>query len=187
MLSLKEKYNKEAVLKMKEKFGYKNVMAVPKIEKIVLNTGFGKLVSGKTSDEQKKIYESISGDLGLITGQKPMITKAKRSIAGFKIREGMPLGAAVTLRGKKMYDFIERLVNISLPRSRDFKGLDEKSFDKKGNYTFAVKEDIIFPEILPEKAKIIFGFEITIRMTAKTKEEGLELLKLMGFPFKKNG
>lgn len=185
MLNLKEKYNKEVAPKMIEKFGYKNIMAVPKIYKVAINTGFGRLVSGKTSDEQKKIYDSIGNDLGLIAGQKPVITKAKKSIATFKIREGMPLGAAVTLRGKKMYDFIERFINISLPRSRDFKGLDAKSFDRRGNFTVAVKEDIIFPEILPEKTKIIFGFEITVATTAKTKEEGIELLKLMGFPFKK--
>ena len=176
MSTLSEKHNKEVVKAMMEKFGYKNSMAVPRIKKIVLNTGFGRLVAGKTSDEQKKLMGYILEDLSLICGQRPVVTKAKRS---------MPLGATVTLRGKKMYDFIEKLIDVSLPRSKDFKGLDEKSFDKKGNFTLAIKEDIIFPEISPENVKITFSFEITVVTTAKNREEGIELLKLMGFPFKK--
>jgi len=182
---LKEKYNKEVLPKMMEKFSYKSVMAVPKIEKVVVNTGFGKMIIAKTSGEQKKTYELILNDLGLICAQKPVLTKAKKSIAGFKIREGMPVGARVTLRGRKMYDFLERVVYIALPRFRDFRGIDLKSFDKEGNLTIAVREHIVFPEVSPEKAKTIFGFEITVVTTAKIREEGIELLRLLGFPIKK--
>jgi len=185
MLRLFEKYKKEVVPAMKEKFGYKNVMAVPKIEKAVVNTGFGRLVVGKTSEEQKKISNLILNDLSLICGQRPILTKAKKSISTFKIRKGMEIGAVVTLRGRKMYDFLDRLIHIALPRSRDFRGIEQKSFDKKGNLTIGIKEHMIFPEVSPEKAKTIFGFEITIVTTAKTREESIELLKLMGFPIKK--
>jgi len=196
MINLKEKYKKEVIPQMMEKFGYnakgdisgkvryKNAMAVPKIEKVVVNTGFGKSTTGKTSDEQKKIAEAILNDLALICGQKPILTKAKKSISGFKIREGLPIGAQVTLRGKKMYDFLERLINIALPRSRDFQGIDLKAVDKQGNLTIGIREHICFPEILPEKIKSIFGFEITVVTTTKNREEGLELLKLLGFPIK---
>ncbi len=184
MLHLPEKYEKEVVVEMMKKFGYKSKMAVPKIEKVVVNTGFGKLISDKSSDEQKKICQSISEDLALICGQKPVLTKAKKSIAVFKTREGMIIGAAVTLRKKLMFDFLERLIHIVLPRSRDFRGIDVKSIDKKGNLTIGINEHITFPEILPEKTKIIFGLEITVVTMAKTREEGLELLKLMGFPIK---
>ena len=184
MMRLKEKYNKEVVPGMMKKFGYKNLMAVPNIEKIVVNTGFGKLIAGKTSEEQKKIYSLILDDLALICAQRPILTKAKKSIAGFKIREGMPIGAANTLRGRKMYDFLERVICIALPRFRDFRGIDMKSFDKEGNPTIAIKEHIVFPEVSPEKAKTIFGFEITVVTTAKTREEGIELLRLLGLPIK---
>jgi large subunit ribosomal protein L5 len=184
MLRLKEKYQKEVIPEMMAKFGYKNTMAVPRIEKVVINTSFGRLISGKTSEEQKKICQNISDDLSLICGQRPQITVAKKSISGFKIRKGLPLGARVTLRGQRMYDFLERLIHIGLPRSRDFRGIDQKSFDEKGNLTIGIKEQIIFPEILPEKAKNIFGLEITVVTTAKKKEEGIELLRLMGFPIK---
>lgn len=183
-MRLKEKYTKEVIPAMMEKFGCKNKMAVPKIEKVVINTGFGRLIAGKTSDEQKKIEETILEDLSLISGQRPILTKAKKSIAGFKIRQGMLIGAMNTLRGAKMYDFLERIIHIAFPRSRDFRGIDLKSFDGKGNLTIAVKEHIVFPEVLPEKTRIIFGFEITIVTTAKTQEEGIELLRLMGFPIK---
>jgi large subunit ribosomal protein L5 len=185
MIYLKEKYSKEVVPVMQKKFGYSNVMAVPKIEKVVLNTGFGKLISGKTSNEQKKIPEAIANDLTIIAGQKTVLTKAKKSIAGFKIREGMVIGTAVTLRKKKMFDFLDRLIHIVLPRTRDFQGIDSKVVDKSGNMTIAIKEHIVFPEILPEKVKSIFGLEITVVTTAKNKEEGLELLRLLGFPIKK--
>lgn len=185
MLRLKEKYKKEVISAMQEKFGYKNKMAVPKIERVVINTGFGRLIADKTSEEQKKTYKAILDDLALICGQRPILTKAKKSIAGFKTREGMFIGAMNTLRGGKMYNFLDRIIHIALPRSRDFQGINEKSFDKKGNLTIAIKEHIIFPEILPEKIKTIFGFEITIVTTAKNREKGIELLKLMGFPIKK--
>lgn len=181
---LKEKYEKEVVPAMLKKLDYKSRMAVPKIKKIVLNTGFGKLISGKSGAEQEKIKETILEDLASIAGQRPYLVKAKKSISGFKLRKGMPVGASVALRGKKMYDFAERLITISLPRMRDFSGIKVESFDGKGNITIGIKEHIIFPEILPEKAKNIFGTEITITTTAKTKEEGIELLKLLGFPLK---
>jgi len=184
MLRLQEKYKKEVIPAMKEKFGYTNNIAIPKIEKVVVNTGFGKLIADKTSEEQKKISEAILQDLSLITGQRAALTRAKKSISSFKIRQGLPIGAQVTLRGKRMFDFLERLINIGLPRSHDFQGIDSKSFDKKGNLTIAIREHITFPEILPEKAKNIFGLEITIVTTARKREKGLELLKLIGFPIK---
>jgi len=184
-MRLKEKYQKKIIPAMKEKFGYKNIMTVPRVEKVVINIGFGKMISNKTSDEQKKLTGAILNDLALICGQKPVLTKAKKSIASFKLRKGMNVGAMVTLRGIKMYDFLDRVINIALPRSRDFQGIDSKSFDKEGNLTLAIKEHIIFPEIMPENTRIIFGFEITIATTAKIREEGIELLKLAGFPIKK--
>ncbi|MBZ9573028.1 50S ribosomal protein L5 [Patescibacteria group bacterium] len=184
MLRLKEKYQKEVIPQMMEKFGYKNKMVVPRIEKVVVNTGFGRLISGKTTEEQKKISDAILEDLSLITGQRPIKTCAKKSISGFKIRKGMPVGVEITLRSQRMYDFLERLIHISLPRSRDFQGIDPKSFDREGNLTIAIKEHIIFPEISPEKVKNMFGFEITVVTTAKNREEGIELLRLLGFPIK---
>jgi len=184
MIKLKEKYIKEVIPQMMEKFGYKNKMAVPKIEKVIINTGFGRLVSGQGGEEQKKFQTAISEDLILISGQKPILNKAKESISSFKIREGLPIGASVTLRGKRMFDFLERLIHITLPRSRDFQGIDQKSFDKQGNLTVGLKEQIAFPEILPEKAKNIFGLEMTAVTNAKTREEGIELFKSMGFPIK---
>ena len=184
MTRLQEKYNKAVIPAMREKFGYKSVMAVPKIEKVVLNTGFGRLVTGKSSDEQKKVYEGIVADLALIAGQKPLLTRAKKSIASFKLRQGMVIGACVTLRKKRMYDFLERLINISLPRSRDFRGIETKTFDKNGNLTISIKENITFPEILSDKIRSIFGLEITVVTTARTKDEGIDLLKLLGFPVK---
>ena len=184
MLKLFEKYRKEIIPAMKEKFSYKNDMAVPRIEKVIINTGFGRLIADKTSDEQKKILNNILNDLSLIAGQKAVLTTAKKSIAGFKIRQGMAIGAKVTLRRKKMYDFLDRLINIALPRSRDFRGINSKSIDKRGNLTIGIKEQISFPEISPEKTRFIFSFEIIVTTTAKTKEKGLELLKLTGFPIK---
>lgn len=184
MAYLKEKYEKEVIPKMKEKFGYKSSMAVPEISKVVVNVGFGRETAGKSSDERKKICKSILDDLTLITGQKGFLTNAKKSIAAFKVREGMPVGAMVTLRRIKMYDFLEKLIDIALPRSRDFQGIEPKSFDGKGNLTVGIKEHIVFPEVSPEKSKQIFGFEVTIVTNAKKREEGSELLKLMGFPIK---
>jgi len=184
MLRLKEKYKKEVIPAMQEKFGYKNVMAVPKIEKVVVNTGIGRLVIGKTSEEQKKIYNQILGDLSLICAQKPVLTKAKKSVSGFKLREGMLIGAKVTLRGKRMYDFLERVIHIALPRVRDFRGIDLKCFDKNGNLTIPIKEQTVFPEVSPEKTRILFGLEITVVTSAKKRKEGIELLRLLGFPIK---
>ncbi len=183
-MRLKEKYKKEIVPAMKEKFGYKNIMTIPKFEKVVINVGFGKIISGKTSDEQRKTIKAITDDLAFICGQRPVLTKAKKSVAAFKIRKGMNVGAMVTLRKSKMYDFIDKLANIALPRSRDFQKINQKSFDKKGNLTVAIKEQIVFPEISPEDVRMIFSFEATIVTTAKTKEEGIELFRLAGFPIK---
>jgi len=184
MLHFKEKFQKQVISAMMKRFGYKNKMAVPKIEKVVINTGFGRLITGKTNEEQKKIQEEILNNLALISGQKPVLKKAKKSISGFKVRQGMPVAASVVLRRKKMYDFLERLVYLTLPRSRDFRGIRVESFDKKGNLTIGIKECTLFPEISPEKVKNIFGLEITVVTTAKTREEGIALLKLMEFPIK---
>jgi len=184
MMTITEKYNTEAVPEMMKKLGYKNRMAVPKIEKVVINTGFGRQIAGKSSDEQKKTADFMVEDLTLLSGQKAIKTYAKKSIASFKIREGLAIGAKVTLRGKRMNDFLERLIHITLPRTRDFKGISDKCFDGAGNLTFGVQEHIAFPEILPEKAKNIFGLEVTIVTNAKSPKEGIELLKLLGFPIK---
>jgi len=186
MIHLKEKYKKEAIPKMKERFGYSNNMAVPKIDKVVVNVGFGRRVSDKTPEEKRKVYKIILEDLTLITGQKAILRNAKKSIASFKVRKGMPVGGSCTLRNQKMYDFLERLIHIALPRSRDFNGIDPKKVDGRGNLTIGIKEHIIFPEVSPERAKQIFGLEIAVVTTAKTKKEGLELLRLLGFPIKKD-
>jgi large subunit ribosomal protein L5 len=184
MQSLKEKYQKEIIGKMMERFGYKNKMAVPSIKKVVVNSCFGKNISGKTGGEREKIQDLIMQDLSLITGQKPILIKSKKSIAGFKLRENLEIAAKVTLRKKRMWDFIERLIYLSLPRSRDFKGLNPKSIDRNGNLNIGFKEHISFPEIFTEKEKTIIGLEITFTTNAETKEEGLELYKLLGFPIK---
>lgn len=184
MLRLKEKYTKEVVGEMKKKFGFKSPMAVPRLLKVVVNTGFGKLIGGKGADEQKKIFEEIVQGVSTICGQRASLTRAKKSIAGFKLRQGTPLGARVTLRGKKMHDFLDRLIHVVLPRSRDFRGLNASSFDSKGNFTIGIPEHIFFPEILPEKVRTNFGLEITVVTTAKNKEQGLALLQLLGFPIK---
>lgn len=184
VLKLKDKYNTEVIPEMMKKFGYRNMMAVPKIKEVIINTGFGKSVADKTSDEQKKITDSILTDLAKICGQQPVLSKSKKSISGFKIRKGQPIGAKVTLRRKKMYDFLERLINITLPRSRDFRGINLSSIDKKGNLTIGIQEHIAFPEISPEEIKLNFGMEITIVSTAKNREEGLDLLRLLGVPIK---
>lgn len=183
-MRLKEKYQKEVIPQMMEKFGYKNAFAIPKIEKVIINTGFGREIIGKVGQEQVKFQEAILNDLSLITGQKAVLKKARKSISAFKLRQGVPIGAVVSLRKKRMYDFLERLIYIALPRSRDFRGIEQKSIDKNGNLTIGVKEHIIFPEVSPENVKNIFGLEITVVTTKKNKEEGLELLKLMGFPIK---
>jgi len=184
MQHLRDKYTKEVVPAMMEKFGYKNKMAVPSIKKVVLNSSFGKEVVNKTSGERGKMQNLILQDLSLIAGQKPNLVKSKKSIAGFKLREGLEIAAVVTLRKSKMWDFLERLIYLSLPRSRDFKGINPKSIDKKGNLSIGFKEHIMFPEIFTEKEKTIFGLEVTVVTNAKSKEEGLELYKLLGFPIK---
>lgn len=185
MLHLKDKYKKEVIPKMMEKFGYKNPMAVPKITKMVVNSGFGKQLTGKSSSEKEKIIKIISDILALIIGQKPGLRKAKKSIAGFKLREKMPVGLQITLRGKRMYDFLERLIWVVLPRTRDFRGISLKSFDKQGNLTIGVKEYTSFSEVVAEKEKGIFGLEMTIVNNAKTKEEAIQLFRLLGIPLKK--
>jgi len=178
MKNIKEKYQKEVIPLLKEKFGYKNNLAVPRIIKVVVNTGFNP--SARNEKDQKEIAD----DLSAITGQKPVFRQSKISEAGFKIRKGMIVGLSATLRGRKMYDFLNRLVNIALPRFRDFRGLPEKNIDKDGNLNIGIKEHIVFPEISAESAKNIFGFEIAIVTTAKNKEQGIELFKLLGFPIK---
>ncbi len=184
MSNLLEKYKKEAIPALIKQFGYKSVDAVPKIEKVVINTGFGRLIASKSGDEQRKFLEFIVNEIGLIAGQKPVVTRAKKAIAAFKVRQGMPMGVSVTIRKKKMYDFLSRFINVALPRSRDFQGIDSKSFDKAGNMSIAIKEHIAFPEITPERAKDIFSLEITVVTNAGSQEKGLALLKLMGFPIK---
>lgn len=184
MQSLKEKYIKEVVSEMMKNGGYKNKMAVPSIKKVVLNSSFGKTAVTKTGSEREKLQTLILHDLSLIAGQKANLVKSKKSIAGFKLREGLEIGAVVTLRKKRMWDFLERLIYLSLPRSRDFKGLNPKSIDKNGNLSIGFKEHVMFPEIFTEKEKTIFGLEVTIVVNAKNKEEGLKLYKLLGFPMK---
>ena len=182
---LSEKYKKEVIPVMREKFGYTNDMAVPKIEKIIVNLGFGRMVIGKGSKEREKIQNQILSSLGLITGQKPALKRAKKSIASFKLRKGMAIGAQVTLRGKRMQEFLEKLVWLVFPRTRDFRGISSNQFDKEGNLTIGFKEYTPFPEVVVEKEKGIFGLEVTVVTTAKSKKEGIELLRLMGFPLKK--
>jgi large subunit ribosomal protein L5 len=184
MLKLKDRYQKEVIPEMVKKFGYGSPMAAPKIVKVVINTGFGRLVVGKSGEEARKIQEGIVSDLSAICGQRAVLTLAKKSIASFKTRQGMPIGAKVTLRGSRMYNFIEKLIHVALPRSRDFRGLDAKSLDDKGNMTIAFKEYIAFPEVSPERARNIFGLEITVVTNARKREEALEFLKLLGFPIK---
>lgn len=178
MARLKEKYVKEVVPALKERFDYANVMQVPKIDKIVVNIGVGEAVG------DPKTLDAAVRDLETITGQKAIITKARKSIAAFKLREGMSIGCKVTLRGEKMYEFLDRLISISLPRVRDFRGLSPRSFDGHGNYSFGVTEQLIFPEIVYDQIDKVRGLEVTIATTAKTDEEGLELLKQLGIPFR---
>jgi len=183
MERLKERYIKKVIPAMQKKFGYKNIMAVPKIEKVVLNSSFGKLAQGKTGAEAVKIGETIGEDMAKIAGQKPVLTKARKSIATFKLRQGAPIGVKVTLRGQRMYDFLGRLLHVVLPRSRDFRGLKTSLIDNHGNLSIGMSEHLFFPEISPEQSKISFSLEVAIPTTAKTKEEGLELFLQLGFPF----
>lgn len=179
MNRLKEKYFKEVVPSLKEKYHYTTLMAVPKIEKIVINMGVG------DAKENSKFLEGAVKDLELITGAKPVVTKARKSIAGFKIREGAPIGCKVTLRGERMYEFLDKLFNISLPRVRDFRGVSNTAFDGRGNYTLGVKEQLIFPEINYDKVNKVRGMDIVIVTTAKTNDEAHALLKELGMPFAK--
>jgi len=176
---LREFYETEVVDAMMKKFSYKNKMAVPKIEKIVINMGMGE------NKENPKAIENAMGDLMIITGQKPVVTKAKKSIANFKLRAGMSIGCKVTLRADKMYSFADRLINVALPRVRDFRGVNAESFDGRGNYTLGIKEQLIFPEIQYDKIDKIRGMDIVFVTTANTDEEARELLTLFGMPFRK--
>ena len=176
---LKEKYTNEVVSALTEKFNYSSVMAVPKVEKIVLNMGVGDAVSNS-----KNLDEAVE-ELKLIAGQQPVITKAKKSIAGFRLREGMSIGTKVTLRGERMYEFLDKLINISLPRVRDFRGVSSKAFDGRGNYTLGVREQLIFPEIDFDQVNRVRGLDIVVVTTAQNDEEGRALLTLLGMPFAK--
>ena len=179
MNRLKEKYSKEVVPALMEKFNYNSVMQAPKVEKIVINMGVGDAVSNA-----KNLDKAVE-ELTLIAGQKPLITKAKKSIAGFRLREGMPIGAKVTLRGERMYEFLDKLVSVSLPRVRDFHGVSKKSFDGRGNYTLGIKEQLIFPEVDYDLVDKVRGMDIVVVTTAKTDEESRELLTQLGMPFQK--
>ena len=179
MSRLKDLYNEQIVDAMTKKFGYKNVMEVPKLSKIVINMGVGE------AKENAKLLDAAISDMEAITGQKAVTTKAKNSVANFKIREGMPIGCKVTLRGERMYEFLDKLVNVSLPRVRDFRGVSNNSFDGRGNYTLGVKEQLIFPEIDFDKVNKLRGMDIVFVTTAKTDEEGHELLAQLGMPFHK--
>lgn len=176
---LKEKYEKEVVPELMSKFGYRNVMQVPKLSKIVLNIGLGEAI------QNPKALEAAEKDLAAISGQRPVITRAKKSIAAFKLRAGMPIGMMVTLRGRRMYDFFDKLVNVVLARIRDFQGVSPDSFDGKGNYTLGVKEQVVFPEIDYDKVDKLRGLEVTIVTTATNDEEGKSLLELLGMPFRR--
>ncbi len=178
MANFKETYQQKVVPALMKHFNYKNVMQVPRLEKIVINMGLGEAI------QNIKILESAAQEMGVITGQKPVITKAKKSIAQFKLRKGIPIGCMVTLRKERMYEFFNRLVNTALPRVRDFKGISGKSFDGRGNYALGIREQLIFPEIHYDKIDKIKGMNIVIVTTAKTDEEGKELLRLMGMPFR---
>lgn len=179
MAKLHDFYKESVVPQLAKEFGYKSVMQVPRIEKITLNMGLGEALT------DKKVLENATNDMQLIAGQKPVVTKARKSVAGFKIREGYPIGCKVTLRGDRMWEFFERLVSIAIPRIRDFRGLNAKSFDGRGNYSMGVKEQIIFPEIDFDKVDKVRGMDITITTSAQTNEEGKALLTAFNFPFRK--
>ncbi len=178
MARLKERYDGEISPQLMKKFGYANVMQVPRIEKVVVNMGVGE------AKDDAKLLDSLVDDLGLITGQRPVITRAKKSIANFHLREGMPVGCKVTLRGTRMYEFLDRLISVALPRVRDFKGVSGKGFDGRGNYTLGITEHIIFPEVDLDKVEKVKGMNVCITTTAETDEEGKELLRLFGMPFR---
>ncbi len=175
---LKEKYEKSVKVELQKKFGFENPMAVPKITKVVINAGIGKYL------KEKDAVDEIVASLAVIAAQKPVLTKAKKSISGFKTRQGQEVGVAVTLRGERMWHFLERAIQAAFPRVRDFRGIDRKNFDKQGNLNVPLKEHFVFPEIAAENVKNIFGFQVTIVNTARNKEEGIELFRLLGFPIK---
>ena len=179
MARLNDFYKAEVAPVLMTKFGYKSVMQIPKLDKIVINVGAGE------AKDNAKVIDSISGDLATITGQKPIVCRAKKSVANFKLREGMPIGVKVTLRGEKMWEFMDRLFNVALPRVRDFRGINPNSFDGRGNYSMGIKEQLIFPEIEYDKIDKVRGMDVCFVTTANTDEEGRELLKLMGAPFEK--
>lgn len=179
MAKLHDYYRDQVVNELKNKFGYKSVMQVPRIEKITLNMGVGEALT------DKKLLDNAVADLAAISGQKPLVTRARKSVAGFKIRQGYPIGCKVTLRGERMWEFFERLITIAVPRIRDFRGLSAKSFDGRGNYSMGVREQIIFPEIDYDKVDRVRGLDITITTTAKNDEEGQALLAAFNFPFRK--
>lgn len=174
---LKQKYKEEVVLVLREEFDYRNVMQVPRVTKVVLNIGMGEAL------ENVKSLDAAVRDVSTITGQRPVITRARKSIAVFKLREGNPIGVKVTLRGRRMYDFLDRLINVALPRQRDFRGVSRDAFDGRGNYTLGLREQLIWPEIKYDSIDKVRGMEVTIVTTAKTDEEGLRLLELLGMPF----
>lgn len=180
MSALQAKYRNEIVPRLQEKLGGRNVHAIPKIEKVVLSMGLGKSVG-----ERKRLEEAVE-QLGLIAGQKPRITRARRAISGFRLREGMEIGCAVTLRSKRMYEFLERLIHLVLPRVRDFRGVNGKGFDGRGNFSMGLSEQMVFPELNPDKVSFVQGMNIAVVTTAKTDEEGRQLLQEIGFPFKKD-
>lgn len=177
MSRLKDKYVNEVISGLKSRFGYKNVMEVPRLEKVIINMGVGE------ATQEAKAIDAAVNDLTVISGQKPVVTRAKKSIAAFKVRTGMPVGCKVTLRGERMYEFLDKLFNIALPRIRDFRGVSNKSFDGRGNYSLGLREQLIFPEINFDKVDKVRGMDVVIVTSAKTDEEAFELLKLMGMPF----
>ncbi|PLX47703.1 MAG: 50S ribosomal protein L5 [Desulfobulbaceae bacterium] len=179
MAALRDHYKNNCISELMGEFGYKNIMQVPKVEKVTLNMGLGEAV------QNPKIVESAANEMTLIAGQRAVVTKARKSIAGFKLREGMPIGCRVTLRGDRMYEFLNKLIHVAIPRVRDFRGIKNKGFDGRGNFSFGIKEHIIFPEIDYDKIDKIKGLNVIINTTAKTNEEGHFLLKAMGMPFKK--
>ncbi len=178
MSRLREKYNDEVIPGLKDRFGYKNVMQIPRLEKVIINMGVGE------ATQDAKLIDAAVKDLTAISGQKPVITKAKKSIAAFKVREGMPVGCKVTLRGERMYEFLDKLMNIALPRIRDFRGVSPKSFDGRGNYSLGLREQLIFPEINYDNVDKVRGMDVVIVTTANSDEEAFELLKLLGMPFR---
>ena len=180
MSALAQQYKEEIRPQLKEEFEYDNVMEIPKLEKAVINVGIGE------AKEDPKLLDKVVEDIKKITGQSPKVTRSKKAIANFKIREGMPIGVKVTLRGEKMYEFLYKMINVGLPRIRDFRGVSSDSFDGRGNYSLGIEEHTVFPEIKVDEVEKVHGLEVTIVTTAETDREGLELLKLMGMPFKEN-